>query len=306
MGRTPCCDENNDLKKGPWTVEEDEILSGYIQKHGHDSWRALPKRAGLNRCGKSCRLRWINYLNPAIKRGKFSEEEENLIINLHSNLGNKWSRIASQLPGRTDNEIKNYWNTHIRKKFIKAGIDPKTHKPVPTLGFLVNMISQLTASSSNFPIIRVPTIMTPLTTIYDQLLHNILQIINMNPLTNVTKSTFLDSQCDFKKPDEVDEMINQYLMNPPEDWVKYANNMVLEPHNASLMGTYGDGSELSETLVDCGNVSDSLFAENQLPGLLSMSEEPMNNEIVNIKINSPQSNDFEAGLDDYYDSLSNV
>ncbi|KAI7729036.1 hypothetical protein M8C21_010121 [Ambrosia artemisiifolia] len=89
MGRPPCCSENNDLKKGPWTPEEDEVLKGYIQKHGHDSWHALPKRAGLNRCGKSCRLRWINYLNPDIKRGKFSEEEENLIINLHSNLGNK-------------------------------------------------------------------------------------------------------------------------------------------------------------------------------------------------------------------------
>lgn len=90
MGRPPCCSESSDLKKGPWTSEEDEVLTAYIQKHGHESWRALPKRAGLNRCGKSCRLRWINYLRPDIKRGKFSEEEENLIINLHSALGNKY------------------------------------------------------------------------------------------------------------------------------------------------------------------------------------------------------------------------
>lgn len=90
MGRPPFRNEVSDLKKGPWTPEEDEVLISFIQKNGHDSWRALPKRAGLNRCGKSCRLRWINYLNPDIKRGKFTEEEENLIINLHSALGNKY------------------------------------------------------------------------------------------------------------------------------------------------------------------------------------------------------------------------
>lgn len=88
MVRSPCC-HNDKLKKGPWTPEEDEKLIGYINRHGHGSWKALPKHAGLNRCGKSCRLRWTNYLRPDIKRGKFSEEEERLIINLHSVLGNK-------------------------------------------------------------------------------------------------------------------------------------------------------------------------------------------------------------------------
>lgn len=128
MGRSPCCDENG-LKKGPWTPEEDKKLVQYIQKHGHGSWRALPKLAGLNRCGKSCRLRWTNYLRPDIKRGKFSKEEEQTILNLHSVLGNKWSAIATHLPGRTDNEIKNFWNTHIKKKLIQMGFDPKTHHP---------------------------------------------------------------------------------------------------------------------------------------------------------------------------------
>ncbi|KAH1249847.1 Transcription factor MYB93 [Glycine max] len=88
MGRSPCCNENG-LKKGPWTPEEDQKLVQHIQKHGHGSWRALPKQAGLNRCGKSCRLRWTNYLRPDIKRGKFSQEEEQTILNLHSILGNK-------------------------------------------------------------------------------------------------------------------------------------------------------------------------------------------------------------------------
>ncbi|XP_071716407.1 transcription factor MYB93-like [Rutidosis leptorrhynchoides] len=128
MGRSPCCDENN-LKKGPWTPEEDQKLTDYVLKHGHGSWRALPKLAGLRRCGKSCRLRWTNYLRPDIKRGKFSNDEENTILHLHSILGNKWSTIASHLPGRTDNEIKNYWNTHLKKRLIQMGIDPMTHQP---------------------------------------------------------------------------------------------------------------------------------------------------------------------------------
>ncbi|KAG6776002.1 transcription factor MYB93 [Populus alba] len=128
MGRSPCCDENG-LKKGPWTPEEDQKLVDYIQKHGHGSWRALPKLADLNRCGKSCRLRWTNYLRPDIKRGKFSQDEEQTILHLHSIIGNKWSTIATHLPGRTDNEIKNFWNTHLKKKLIQMGFDPMTHQP---------------------------------------------------------------------------------------------------------------------------------------------------------------------------------
>ncbi|XP_028795734.1 transcription factor MYB102-like [Neltuma alba] len=128
MGRAPCCDRNG-LKKGPWTPEEDSKLINYIQAHGPGNWRTLPKNAGLERCGKSCRLRWTNYLRPDIKRGRFSFEEEEIIIQLHSIMGNKWSAIAARLPGRTDNEIKNYWNTHIRKRLLRMGIDPVTHAP---------------------------------------------------------------------------------------------------------------------------------------------------------------------------------
>ncbi|KAL3631185.1 hypothetical protein CASFOL_024169 [Castilleja foliolosa] len=130
MGRSPCCDHKVvGLKKGPWTSEEDQKLWAYIQQHGHGSWRALPPKAGLQRCGKSCRLRWTNYLRPDIKRGEFSLQEQQSIIQLHALLGNRWSTIASHLPKRTDNEIKNYWNTHLKKKLTKMGIDPATHKP---------------------------------------------------------------------------------------------------------------------------------------------------------------------------------
>nr|GMD55389.1 transcription factor MYB16-like [Ipomoea batatas]GMD56944.1 transcription factor MYB16-like [Ipomoea batatas] len=128
MGRSPCCDKVG-LKKGPWTPEEDQKLLAYIEQHGHGSWRALPSKAGLQRCGKSCRLRWTNYLRPDIKRGKFSLQEEQTIIQLHALLGNRWSAIATHLPKRTDNEIKNYWNTHLKKRLAKMGIDPVTHKP---------------------------------------------------------------------------------------------------------------------------------------------------------------------------------
>ncbi|KAL6201869.1 hypothetical protein ACLB2K_025581 [Fragaria x ananassa] len=114
-GRTPCCDKSQ-VKRGPWSPSEDLRLISFIQKHGHDNWRALPKQAGLLRCGKSCRLRWINYLRPDLKRGNFTKEEEESIIMLHEAWGNKWSKIASHFPGRTDNEIKNVWNTHLRKK----------------------------------------------------------------------------------------------------------------------------------------------------------------------------------------------
>ncbi|KAL2344575.1 hypothetical protein Fmac_005860 [Flemingia macrophylla] len=128
MGRSPCC-EKVGLKKGPWTSEEDQKLMAYIEEFGHGSWRALPAKAGLQRCGKSCRLRWTNYLRPDIKRGKFSLQEEQTIIQLHALLGNRWSAIAAQLPKRTDNEIKNYWNTHLKKRLARMGIDPTTHKP---------------------------------------------------------------------------------------------------------------------------------------------------------------------------------
>ncbi|KAL6878391.1 hypothetical protein ACP4OV_012561 [Aristida adscensionis] len=117
MGRPPCCDKEG-VKKGPWTPEEDLILVAYVQDHGPGNWRAVPANTGLMRCSKSCRLRWTNYLRPGIRRGGFSEQEERLIVHLQALLGNRWAAIASYLPDRTDNDIKNYWNTHLRKKLI--------------------------------------------------------------------------------------------------------------------------------------------------------------------------------------------
>ncbi|XP_075512685.1 uncharacterized protein LOC142548253 [Primulina tabacum] len=118
MGRAPCCDKAN-VKKGPWSPEEDAKLKSYIEKHGTGgNWIALPQKIGLKRCGKSCRLRWLNYLRPNIKHGGFTEDEDNLICSLYVSIGSRWSIIAAQLPGRTDNDIKNYWNTRLKKKLL--------------------------------------------------------------------------------------------------------------------------------------------------------------------------------------------
>ncbi|KAG5248761.1 transcription factor MYB [Salix suchowensis] len=107
--------------KGAWTAEEDRKLAEVIAIHGARRWKTVAAKAALNRCGKSCRLRWLNYLRPNIKRGNISDQEEDLILRLHKLLGNRWSLIAGRLPGRTDNEIKNYWNSHLSKKIKQKG-----------------------------------------------------------------------------------------------------------------------------------------------------------------------------------------
>ncbi|KAJ8479494.1 hypothetical protein OPV22_023221 [Ensete ventricosum] len=132
--RSPCCG-NGGNNKGAWSKEEDQKLIDYIGAHGHVCWRSLPKAAGLLRCDDFSRKvwayalktkdqRWINYLRADVKRGRFDEDEEDL----HALLGNRWSSIAGRLPGRTDNEVKNYWNSHLRKKLASMGIDPDDHR----------------------------------------------------------------------------------------------------------------------------------------------------------------------------------
>ncbi|KAL3827718.1 hypothetical protein ACJIZ3_016520 [Penstemon smallii] len=134
-----CCSKQK-VKRGLWSPEEDEKLIRHIAAHGHACWSSVPKLAALERCGKSCRLRWINYLRPDLKRGSFSDEEERTIIDVHRILGNRWAQIAKHLPGRTDNEVKNFWNSCLKKKLIAQGLDPNTH----------NLLSSSNSSSTPY------------------------------------------------------------------------------------------------------------------------------------------------------------
>ncbi|GAA0167871.1 DNA-binding transcription factor [Lithospermum erythrorhizon] len=105
-----------ETRKGPWTEQEDVQLAFYVNLFGDRRWDFIAKVSGLKRTGKSCRLRWVNYMHPSLKRGKLSPQEEALVLQLHTKWGNRWSKIARKVPGRTDNDIKNYWRTHMRKE----------------------------------------------------------------------------------------------------------------------------------------------------------------------------------------------
>lgn len=168
------------LKKGPWTATEDAILVEYVKKHGEGNWNSVQKNSGLSRCGKSCRLRWANHLRPNLKKGSFSPEEERLILELHSKLGNKWARMAAQLPGRTDNEIKNYWNTRIKRR-QRAGLplyppdiqrqtafqnhqNRPSSSPSPSPSSTIPSLQQKAQFTSHHPLLDPMNLSTPPTT----------------------------------------------------------------------------------------------------------------------------------------------
>ncbi|TQD79646.1 hypothetical protein C1H46_034823 [Malus baccata] len=137
--------EGLDLRKGPWTAEEDSILNDYVNIHGEGRWNSLACHAGLKRTGKSCRLRWLNYLRPNVQRGNITLQEQLIILQLHSRWGNRWSKIAEYLPGRTDNEIKNYWRTRVQKqaKQLKCDVNSKQFQDAMRYVWIPRLIERI-------------------------------------------------------------------------------------------------------------------------------------------------------------------
>ncbi|KAE9589503.1 hypothetical protein Lal_00000613 [Lupinus albus] len=144
-------EEHMVMKKGSWTEEEDSVLINYVNVYGEGHWNSIASIAGLKRTGKSCRLRWLNYLRPNVRRGNITLHEQLLILYLYFRWGNRWSKIAEELPGRTDNEIKNYWRTRVLKqaKQLKCDVNSKQFRDTMRLVWIPRLMEQIQASSSH-------------------------------------------------------------------------------------------------------------------------------------------------------------
>ncbi|KFK37485.1 hypothetical protein AALP_AA4G263500 [Arabis alpina] len=144
-------EEDFDVRKGPWTEEEDAILVNFVSIHGDARWNHIARSSGLKRTGKSCRLRWLNYLRPDVRRGNITLEEQFMILKLHSLWGNRWSKIAQYLPGRTDNEIKNYWRTRVQKqaKHLRCDVNSNLFKETMRNVWMPRLVERINAQSSS-------------------------------------------------------------------------------------------------------------------------------------------------------------
>ncbi|MED6150626.1 transcription factor [Stylosanthes scabra] len=235
MGRAPCC-EKVGLKKGKWTEEEDELLTKYIQANGEGSWKSLPKNAGLLRCGKSCRLRWVNYLKGGIKRGNFSAEEEDTIVNLHASFGNRWATIASHLPGRTDNEIKNYWNSNLSRKLycFSNNVTTTVHTTLP--GF-THIPPPNPKRRRRWPIIKNNKSYTH---IYK---------VDQNPKETAPKKNTDDDFLLIPAPPSTPSIDIEALFNPIEDFMELNTTTMLRAQHEEVGGG-GDWALNFENLCD--------------------------------------------------------
>ncbi|CAH2044603.1 unnamed protein product [Thlaspi arvense] len=238
MGDFENVDDDMDLRRGPWTVDEDFKLMSYISTHGEGRWNSLARCAGLKRTGKSCRLRWLNYLRPDVRRGNITLEEQLLILELHFRWGNRWSKIAQYLPGRTDNEIKNYWRTRVQKhaKQLRCDVNSKQFKDTMRylwMPRLVERIQAASASPSTGSVAPSSCVTTPsdqfAMTSYDQGVNN-------------TTSMAMD---------------HLGLVNIPSGYVTPENSSVVAVSPASDLTEYHVGSEVGK-IENCYNPDQNL------------------------------------------------
>ncbi|XP_021818257.1 myb-related protein 330-like [Prunus avium] len=257
-----CCGKQK-VKRGLWSPEEDEKLIKHITTRGHGSWSSVPKHAGLQRCGKSCRLRWINYLRPELKRGSFTPEEEQIIIDVHRILGNRWAQIAKHLPGRTDNEVKNFWNSCIKKKLISQGLDPKTHNLISSHQRASNKIG---GSSRSQPHDQQKPISVNFTTVNSQMK-------NCSAELNSSSSSPIVTLYNAQQPPMVETMAtpptHQYHddQNPNAAWTSVKDPTFHEPSTESTVNISSSSSSSSMNLSVFGLLGNStcLYAAGAQP-----------------------------------------
>ncbi|GFP81227.1 transcription factor myb108 [Phtheirospermum japonicum] len=282
-------EEISDLRRGPWTVEEDFTLINYIAHHGEGRWNSLARCAGLKRTGKSCRLRWLNYLRPDVRRGNITLEEQLLILELHSRWGNRWSKIAQHLPGRTDNEIKNYWRTRVQKhaKQLKCDVNSKQFKDTMRylwMPRLVERIQAAAAGGTTTPPTAVASSSATTATYhqYNSFDNNIVQ--NYTP----ENSSAAASSESFGTPaSDLTESYNNYQIkaqgnnntsttntntnNNNQDYYYPGNQLTYGDHHQSLTSPSGyfdqgtlDFMEQNSQWMDGGDVSDGLWNDDDM------------------------------------------